>query len=155
MPKDGRTEREKQTERLKVNGWVNGKHHVRRDYEVAGRSCASETSGTCLSEMWSWTEMRGRRSLPTSSQDRPCWPAGPGPSSVMLTVQLPRAVHQLFTEASYFSAAFQTQAWDLYFISKINILKAVFFLTVQAQVVFNYLRKALLGWADLFTVSLV
>ena len=49
--KDGGTEREKQTERLKVLGRVNGKPHVRRDCEVAGGGCGSETRGTCLSKM--------------------------------------------------------------------------------------------------------
>ena len=68
---------------------------------------------------------------------------------------LPPAAHQLLTGANYFSAAFQTQAWDLYFSSKTNVLKAVFFLTVQARGVFNYLRKAFLGQVNLFTVSLV
>lgn len=68
---------------------------------------------------------------------------------------LPLAAHRLLTGANYFSAAFQTRAWDLYFSSKINILKAVFSHTVQARGVFNYLRKAFLGQANLFTVSLV
>lgn len=51
VPKDGGTEREKQSERPKVVGRVNGKPHVRRDCEIAGGGCASETRGMRLSEM--------------------------------------------------------------------------------------------------------
>lgn len=51
VPKDGGTKREEQTERLMVLGWVNGKPDLRRDCETAGGGCASETRGTCLSEM--------------------------------------------------------------------------------------------------------
>lgn len=49
VQKDGGTEREKQ--RLKVLGRINGKPHVRRDCEATGWGCAFETGGTCLSEM--------------------------------------------------------------------------------------------------------
>lgn len=95
----------------------------------------------------------------------PC-PAPPGaiaadllapipPGGAHSLAHLPHTAHQLLTRDKNFSVAFQTQTWDLYFSLKINILKAVFFLTVQAQVVFNYLRKAFLAQANLFTVCLV
>lgn len=89
-------------------------------------------SGPSQLTRWRWSRLRDALSL----------------------AHLPPAAHQLLTGANYFSAAFQTQAWDPYFSSKINILKAVLFLTVQARGVFNYLRKAFLGQANLFTVSL-
>lgn len=100
--------------------------------------------------------VRGRRSLPSSSRGHPSWPAGPHPTWWCSGLApLPPTAHQLLTRDNNSSVAFQTQTWDLYFSLQINILKAVFFLTVPAQVVFNYLRKAFLAQANLFTVCLV
>lgn len=128
-------------QRLKVLGVG-----ARRDCDIAGTGCASETRRMCQ-----------RKEVPAQLLPGPsqltCWPRS---HLVMLTAcpSTPTA-HQLLTKDNNCSVAFQTQTWDLYFSLKINILKAVFFLTVPAQVVFNYLRKAFLAQANLFTVCLV
>lgn len=139
---DGGIEREKQSERLKALG-----AGVRRDCDTAGRGCASETRGMCQ-----------RKEIPAQLLPGPsqltCWPQS---HLVMLTAWPPHppTVHQLLTKDNNFSVAFQNLTWDLHFSLEINILKAVFFLTAPAQVVFNYLRKAFLAQANLFTVCLV
>lgn len=51
VQKDEGTKREKQAERLKELMWVYVEPHVRRDCEIAGGGWASETTGTCRSEM--------------------------------------------------------------------------------------------------------
>lgn len=130
-----------------------------RNREAKGTGCG------CEEGLWnSWHRMcfwdRGmcqRKKVPAQLLPGPsqltCWPQS---HLVMLTAwPPPRTAHQLLTKDNNCSVAFQTQTWDLYFSLKINILKAVFFLTVSAQVVFNYLRKAFLAQANLSTVCLV
>lgn len=112
----------------------------------AGTGCASETRVMCQ-----------RKEVPAQLLPGPsqltCWLQS---HLVMLTACLPYpTAHQLLTKYNNCSVAFQTQTWDLYFSLKINILKSVFFLTVPAQVVFNYLKKAFLAQANLSTVCLV
>lgn len=89
-----------------------------------------------------------------SEKGAPC-PAPPGAIPADLLAPTPPAdahslapltptLHQLLTKDNNFSVVFQTQTWDLYFILKINILKAVLFLTLLAQVVFIILGKLFL-----------
>lgn len=135
-------------------GWAHGAPRVRRGFDIAGWRVPLRP-GECVSQ--------GREAAQGWDEAGPSPPL-PGPSWLargpMCTAHLPlpstwAARPWRLTGAKCFSTAFQTQTWDLYFSSKINILKAVFFLTMKAWGVFNYLREAFLGQADLFTVSLV